>query len=368
MHRFFPPRCRANASMEAKKIHMKKTALVVVFLSMGVLHASAQPAPPLALERSIPLPGVTGKFDHFAIDLAGHRLFAAATGNHSVEVVDLATGKVAQSITGLGKPHGLVWEAATESLYVADGSLAELRVYKGAAGSRLEPAGKLKLSDDADDMAYNESGHLLFVGTGGSDAANPARVAVVDTNNFKLTASLPVATHPEALEADAAGQRIFANIAESNEVAVMDAGGKGVVAKWKLENVADNVPMAFDAEHHALYVACRNPAMLLVLDSDSGKERSRIAIGGGADDLFYDAALHRVYVIGGAGQVDVVQADPQQALRSLGVVPTASGAKTALFVPAQSLLYLGVPGANGQPAEIRVYAPERGPVRARGGK
>src|ERR1700735_4160396 len=101
-------------------------------ISIGVGSAVAQQTPPLVLQQTIPLPGIAGKFDHFAIDLAGDRLFAAATGNHSVEVIDLATGKVAQSITGLGKPHGLAWVATTQTLYVADGALAELRQYRGS--------------------------------------------------------------------------------------------------------------------------------------------------------------------------------------------------------------------------------------------
>jgi len=349
--------CCYDEKVNSKKVTMKTIAVAIAVFIANMGSVQAQTAPPLTLQRTMPLPGVTGKFDHFAIDIAGNRLFAAATGNHSVEVIDLASGKVAQSIGGLGKPHGLAWVGSTQSLYVADGSLAELLVYRNSAESRLEQAGKIKLSDDADDMVYDDAQHLLYVGTGGSNAANPARIAVVDTAQFKIVAELPVATHPEALEIDPGSGRIFANIAESNEIAVV-GGNSAIAAEWKLVNAGDNVPLAYDAEHHVLYVACRAPAMLLALDSDSGKERSRLAIGGGADDLFYDAARHRVYVTGGAGQVDIAQADPQQGLRSLGTVKTASGAKTALFVAAQSLLYVGVPGASGQPAEIRIYSTE----------
>ena len=114
----------------------------------------AQPAraqePALRLSRRIALTGVFGRFDHLAIDLAGDRLFIAATGNHSVEAIHLKSDKVLQSIGGLGKPHGLAW--VDSKLYVADGTLAELRVY---AGSPLALAGSIKLSDAADDMVYD---------------------------------------------------------------------------------------------------------------------------------------------------------------------------------------------------------------------
>jgi DNA-binding beta-propeller fold protein YncE len=319
----------------------------------AALSAAQTPAPAFHLARTISLPHVTGKFDHFAFDAAGNRLFAAATGNHSVEVIDLKNDQVEQSITGLAKPHGLAWVAATGSLYVADGSLAELRVYKGTP---LALAGKIKLSDDADDMVYDEASHLLFVGHGGSDAANPAKIAVVDTEHFSLAASLSVATHPEALDIDPASHRVFANIAASSEVAVIDTSSKAVAAHWKLTRAGDNVPLAFDSEHRLLFVACRTPGTLIVLDAKTGKELANLPSASGADDLFYDPALRRVYLISGAGEVDAYQVDKANAPHAIEVLHTSAGAKTALFVPETSLLYLGVPGTAERPAEIRVYS------------
>ena len=330
------------------------SAITLVFgFSVAWLPAAQAQSPALQLARTIVLPQVSGKFDHFAFDAVGDRLFAAATGNHSVEVIDLKSNKVQQSITGLGKPHGLAWVASTGKLYVADGSLAELRAY---AGSPLALAGEIKLSDDADDMVYEEVTHLLYVGHGGSGAANPARIAVIDTAAFSLVASLPVAAHPEALEIDPASRRVFANIAGSSEVAVIDTPTKAVSGLWKLTRAANNVPLAFDAEHNLLLVACRAPGALIALDADSGKELASLPAAGGADDLFYDSALRRVYLISGAGEVDAYQVDKAKELHSLAVLHTAAGAKTALFVPAQNLLYVGIPGTAELPAEIRVYS------------
>jgi DNA-binding beta-propeller fold protein YncE len=322
------------------------TALLCALPSMA--HAGA----PFVLQRAIELPGVMGKLDHFAIDIPGHRLFVAATGNHSVEVIDLTSDKVLESVKGLGKPHGLVWVNSTGSLYVADGSLRELRLYQGRP---LTLAGKIALSDDADDMVYDEADHMIFVGHGGTDAANPSKVAVVSTNSFSLIANLPVATHPEALEIDPQSQRVFANIAESNEVAVIGAKTKDIVAHWKLTKAADNVPLVFDPDQHSLFVACRTPGTLLALDAASGKELTSAASAGQADDLFYDSALHRVYLISGAGEVDSYQVGAGNSLQVLPAVHTVLGAKTALFVQSQNLLYVGVPGSSGRAGEVRVY-------------
>ena len=332
-----------------------KSLFALVFL-IGCLLGRAQTPASLTLSRTIPLPGVTGRFDHLAIDTANNRLFVAATSNHSVEVIDLKTDKIQQSIGGLGKPHGLAWNAATGSLYVADGALGQLRVYKGAP---FAFAGKIDLSDDADDMIYDEADHLLFVGHGGGDAANPARVAVVDTVNFALIANIPVTAHPEALDIDLRTRNIFVNVADANEVAVIDATTKAITAHWKLTKAADNVPLAFDGQRKTLYVACRKPGAVTELDATTGKELASLPAADGADDLFYDPALRRVYVICGAGEVDVYQADGANSLHMLEKLHTAPGAKTGLFVSSQNLLYICVPGTAVQPAEIRVYTTAR---------
>lgn len=331
-----------------------KTINLTIALALLCGHcAFAQMKTALTLKRTIVLSGVTGKFDHFAIDEKGGRLFAAAEGSHSVAIINLTAGKVVQSLQGLTKPHGLVWVPATHRLYVSDGARAELKVYTGAP---LTLAGTMKLSDDADDMVFDDVNHLLFVGHGGSDAANPARIAVVNTDHFTLVANLAVDTHPEALAIDPQTRRVFANIADSNEVAVIAADGRSVTARWKLTKAADNVPLAFDREHQLLYVACRTPGTLLALDAATGKEVASQPAAGKADDLFYDAALRRVYVISGAGEVDIYQVEETRSLRPLDVLHTAVGAKTALFVPSQRLLYVGIPGTAESAAEIRVYS------------
>jgi 4-phytase / acid phosphatase len=332
---------------------MKTIAIMLASIALCGSTAKAQPKPPLTLQRTIALPGVSGKFDHLAIDEAGNRLFIAATGNHSVEVIDLKTDKVQQSITGLGKPHGLAWVAATGSLYVSDGALAELRVYKGTP---LVLAGKIKLSDDADDMVYNDASHLLFVAHGGKDAANPAMVAIVNTGDFSLAANVPVTTHPEGLDLDARSGRVFANLADSGEVAVIDTATNAISTHWKLTKAADNVPLAYDSEDRVLYIACRTPGTVIAVNATTGKEVASQPAAGGIDDLFYDAALRRVYAISGAGEVDAYQADGAKSLHPLEVLHTAAGAKTALFVAVRNLLYVGVPGAGDHAAEIRVYA------------
>ena len=67
-----------------------------VFACVGCGHVPG--AEPLGLVETIPLPGVEGRIDHMAIDTDGGRLFIAAVGNNSLEIVDLAAGKVGPAL------------------------------------------------------------------------------------------------------------------------------------------------------------------------------------------------------------------------------------------------------------------------------
>ena len=330
-----------------------ETAVLLLFLSLGAFSADTQPTPPLTPQPTITVPIGTGKFDHFAFDPKANRLFIAATGNHSVEVLDLNSGKITEGLTGIGKPHGLAWIPTTGLLYASDGTEGDLKIF---AGSPLSLGKSVKLSDDADDMVYDAKSKLLYVGHGGTDTANPAAIAVIDTTSQTLLTDLPVATHPESLEIDNTHDRIFVNVAQAAEVVVIDGASHTQTAAWKLTRAQDNVPLAYDEEHQVLFVACRTPARLLVLDANSGKELADLPSDAGADDLFYDPELHRIYLIAGSGAIDVYQVDSAKTVRAIGVVPTSAGAKTGLLVPSQHALFVGAPATAGKQAEVLRYS------------
>lgn len=331
---------------------MRET-LAALFVLLAIPIAGAQSAP-LSVQKTISLPGVTGKFDHFAYDSDSQRLFAAATGNHTVEVIDVPAGKVLQEITGLRKPHGVAWVPEENRLFVADGALAALNVYEGTPFKLIAT---LPLSDDADDMVYDEATKLLYVGHGGSKQAAPGKVAVVDTVKLAIIGDLPMQAHPEAMEIDPVSHRVFVNVADAAEVSVIDAGSRSVTARWPLSSAKDNVPLAFVPESHALLLGCRTPATAVLLNATDGKELASTASSSGADDLFYDETTHHAYLIAGGGAVDVLEIKTGK-ITSIGKIETAAGAKTGLWVPKLHELFVGLPSTDGHPSQIRIFKPQ----------
>src|SRR5437016_10915203 len=116
--------------------------------------------------------------------------------------------------------------------------------------------------------------------------------------------------------------------------------------------------MALDEANHRLFVGCRLPSKLVVLNTESSDVVAKIDISGDPDDVFYDSKRHRIYAICGAGKIDMIdQTDPSN-YKAVTKIDTADGARTGLFVPERNILFIAVPHRGSQQAEIRVYGVE----------
>jgi DNA-binding beta-propeller fold protein YncE len=123
-----------------------------------------------------------------------------------------------------------------------------------------------------------------------------------------------------------------------------------------LPGAKENVSMAFDEAGHRLFVATRQPGLLIVLNSDTGKTVASLPAAGGVDDLAYDAARRRIYLSAGDGFVNVYQQKTPDTYEALAQIPTGPGARNSRFVPEQNRLYVAVPaGKDGKPGEVQIY-------------
>jgi DNA-binding beta-propeller fold protein YncE len=301
------------------------------------------------LKQTIPLPGVEGRIDHFALDPSGERLFVCALGNNTVEVLDLRKGERIHSITGLGSPQGIVYIPELDRLFVANDRAGIFKIYDAKSFQQIS---ELNFKDDADNVRYDETEKKIYVGFGSGG------IAIVSAQDGKQIGSIKLSGHPEAFELEKNGKRIFVNVPNSRHVAVIDREKGEVVTTWKTDLALGNFPMALDEANHRLFVGCRLPSKLVVLNTESGEVAGKIDISGDPDDLFYDSKRHRIYAICGAGKIDIIeQTDPNTYAASTRV-NTADGARTGLFVPERDTLFVAVPHRGRQQAEIRVYSVE----------
>jgi hypothetical protein len=334
------------------------TAAVALILLAGLCTSraptqAAKTDTPLILERTIPLADVAGRIDHLAVDVIKGRLFVAELGNGSIDVVDLEAGKVLDRITGLKEPQGVAYLADRDLIVVACRGDGSVRLFRG---EDLSPAGVVALGKDADNVRIDAAtGHVL-VGHGDGG------IAIIDPLTSAKLDDIRLAGHPEGFQIDRAGARLFANVPDAHEIAVVDLKARKQSAAWSTSALRSNYPMAFDGAKSVLTVVFRNPPRLALVDLATGALTRTLETCGDADDVFFDGKRDRIYVICGDGRVAIVDHGPRGMTQTgylAGYLATSQGARTALFVPERDRLFIAAParGSRSQ-AAILVFRPQ----------
>jgi len=303
----------------------------------------------LAPDGAIALGTVQGRIDHLAADVEGSRIFVAALGNNTLEVVDTKSKAVSRSVKGFDEPQGIRYLPESRRVVVANGGNGNVMFLDASTFAVLKT---VVLSGDADNVRYDAKTRRVYVGYGSG------ALSILDADG-KTLGDVKLAGHPESFQLEAGGPRIFVNIPAAGRIAVVDREKQSVIATWSVTQARSNYPMALDETNHRLFVGCRSPARLLVFDTSTGRVVTNVDIVGDTDDLFYDPATHRIYVSGGEGFITVLEQTDADHYRTVEKVPTAVGARTSLFVPELPRFFLAVPHRGNQGAEIRAFMTSR---------
>jgi DNA-binding beta-propeller fold protein YncE len=329
--------------------------LVLSMMLVLSTRAVGQEPEALSLQTRIPLPAVKGRIDHFSVDVKGRRLFVAAVENHTLEVIDLKSGQRVHTITDLAEPQGVFYEPSTNHLFLACGLDGVTKILDGVS---FQVFATVKFPDDADNIRYDPRGKGVIVGYAGAKHLRKREegtggLGFIDSNG-KKTGDIVIDAHPESFQLETSGSRIFVNVPDKKEIEVIDATKCSVLARWPV-SAEDNFPMALDEAHHRLFIGVWRPPRLLVFDTETGKQVAAGEIAGKTDDLFYDSARHRVYVLTSAGYLEVFEQKDADHYDQIAHYPIPPRSQTGLFVPEWGKLFVAVPAQNEQSAEIRVY-------------
>jgi DNA-binding beta-propeller fold protein YncE len=319
------------------------TSLVLLFCAQSILMA-AKPA--LDLVGTIPLKGPAGRLDHMALDADHGRLFVANMANSSLDVVDLKAGKLVKQIPGQHKIQGVAYAPGFNRIFVGNGQDGVCNVFDGNGydllkGIRLE---------DADNVRFDPRKNRVYV------AHAEKSLAVIDAKSLEVLADIKLPGDPEAFQLETGRSRLYLNVPNPSQVVVVDTDKQEVIGQYRLRRAGGNFPLALDEANHRILVGCREKPLMVILDSESGKEVAAVAIPGDTDDLFYDGKRKQVYVTCGEGFLAVIRQIDADHYDLVEKIPTAKLARTCLWDSITSRLYVVLPRQSGQEGpEIRVY-------------
>jgi len=326
-----------------------KICSVILWASFA-LGGAAQEKPPLKLIATTPMPGFTGDFDHFGLDLKGNRLFLAAEDQKTVEVFDLRTGERIHSITGFGHPLTMVYLPESDRLIVTNGDTDDLALVDGKEYKIVKT---LKLGKGVDHSAYNPVNKYLYVENGGGPDAKAHALAIVDTQAFTVVGEVPGLSGDsnEGMVIDRAGKKLYVNLTGSDEVGVIDLDTRRIVARWPLPDAHVAHAIALDEPNHRLFTATRKPPQFIVFNTDTGKAVASLPCTGVNSDMSIDFARKRIYITG-SDTASVFEQRDADHYQHIAEVPTAYRAKSSIFVPELKRLYVADSGKGKPDAKL----------------
>jgi len=339
--------------MNSKPTSLQKTLILYLFLisflpiqcSSGQTNYNTTGAT-LVLTASIPLPNVSGRIDHLAYNSKLQVIYVAALGNNTIEVVDLKNKKVIHTITGLSKPQGIRYIPESNIIFVANGENGECDVFNADSYQLIT---SIKLEGDADNVRYDAAAGRIYVGYGDGG------IAIIDAKTFKQLADIKLPGHPESFQLDHDANKIYVNVPDAQTLVTIDLTTNTIADKWKIETARANFPMVLDVPNHRLFIGCRNPAKLLVINSETGKIIVAIDIESDTDDIFYDNSSKQIYISCGGGYIDVFKTSEPDKYEAISRIESRSGARTSLLVPEINQLIVAAPARSGNEAQLMIY-------------
>jgi DNA-binding beta-propeller fold protein YncE len=309
--------------------------------------AGAARAAPLTQIGSFPLGSAHGAIDDLAFDFANQRLFVLESGAGQIAVVDLATGTVIQTVTGLAKPSGLARDPEDDRLYVAT-SAGKLEAFEGAP---LRAATGIAIGPEIGPLRYDPGSERIYFAFGSK------KIAVVDTTHNKHWNDIRLNGRPGPLALEDDGTRLFIGAVGEGRILVADRGDNKQTASWTTASLTDPVALAIDAGAGRLLAAFRNPATLAWFDLAEGTAKGNTPACTEPGRLLADSDRGQIYLTCASGSIEIYGRDSTGSYAKQGSIETGPGATAALLSPTSGRLYLAVPAFAGHEAEIRIYAP-----------
>jgi DNA-binding beta-propeller fold protein YncE len=289
------------------------------------------------LLREIPVGG-DGGWDYLSVDAAGRRLYVSH--GTKVVVVDIDKDAVVGEIADTPGVHGLAVASELKRGFTSNGrenksSIVDLET--------LKTLSKVDTGQNPDGMLF-EPGHqevYMFNGRGQS-------ATVFEAGSGKVVATIPLSGKPEFGVADPQAGRVYNNIEDKSEVAVIDTKTHQVVETWQITPGEEASGMAIDAEHHRLFLGCDNKLMVM-MDSTNGKVVTSVPIDQGVDATAFDPGTQLAFASCGAGTVTIAKEETPEKLTVVQMLATERGARTMTLDPKTHNIYLATARFEAQP-------------------
>ncbi|MEO6816957.1 MAG: hypothetical protein ABI177_09660 [Edaphobacter sp.] len=330
--------------------------LVATALAATAVGAQGQSVAPLTLMHTVTLPGYKGDFDHFAVDRQHGRILMAAEDHATLEVFDLKTGKHLRTVKGFDAPHSIIFRPHAATFLITDSGPTMTKILNANTD---EIVGSIPLVEGADSSGYDPAANIVYIDTGGKNAnMKIGEIQAVNPDTGKELGEVKFNdNHVEGMALEKNGDRLYVNLVQTNKLAVVSRKTMKIIAEWPVSPCKQNAMVVLNQPEKRLYVVCRQPGMVVGMNSDTGSVITTQTAPMKADQMLFDAKSHRLYVLGGEGYIGIYDTADADSLKMIAKFPSAPGAKTGILLPdMKRLIVAASPGATGVLAKVLTYS------------
>jgi hypothetical protein len=302
------------------------------------------------IQRNV-LEACRGRLAGLAMHVEKNILYVAAPEKNAVEVHDVATSKVLQSVGDLAQPSGLLHVPSQSRLIVSNAANGRVDVFNVNEHGLLSRERSVMLVGEAGPMVFDSAADRVWVGHGVFvSCLNPA------TGEREAEVQLSPSGRVVGLVWHR-GKLLAALIGARGAVAVFEPATRGVAARWEIEGAGGLAAIASDPANDRVFAVSRVPARLFVLDGSSGATIATLEAPADPGGAWYDPTLRKVYVSGGGmgGAVGVYEQRGVNAYRHVEFTRTDAGSRTSLLVPEHRRLIVACPGLDSDFGRVFVY-------------
>jgi hypothetical protein len=270
-----------------------------------------------AVEKTLHIGG-EGGWDYVTLDANAHRLYVPRSTR--TMVIDVESGKTIADIPGQKHNHGVALVPSAGRGFISDGAGA-IVIFDLKTNAVL---GTVAAEADADGIIFDKASGLVLVVSGDGGVLMTLKP---DANPKTATIDPPIdlGGKPEFLASDGAG-KIYINLVDKDEVAVIDMKARKVIARWPVAPGGAPVGMSIDTKKRLLFIGCRNPQNLIVMSADDGKVLAHLPIGAGVDATRFDGS--QAFASCRDGKLVIASETSPGKFEILQTVTTPAGART----------------------------------------
>jgi DNA-binding beta-propeller fold protein YncE len=283
-------------------------------VALAALPAAAQDGPYKILKTA--KTGGPGGFDYVYADAAGRRLYIPRTGNPArITVFNLDTLEPAGEIAGNARGaavdpksgHGfasskpvVMWDTKTLA------AIKTIDVQGGPDGILFDP--------------FNDRVWVF--------SHSAPNATVIDAKDGSIAGTVDLGGAPEQAATDGKGH-LYVDIEDKDNVAVVDAKTLKVTGNYSLEGKGGTpAGLAMDVKNRILFVACRQPATMVIMNADTGKIIDALPLGAGTDGAVFNPKTMEAFSSQGDGTLTVIKENSPASFVVEQTVKTPPRAKT----------------------------------------